>query len=288
MPSSAKTNSRTSKTKSKAPAKPVRKKTEPAKKKTAKPVARPTHKPVPTVKKVLKSKSGPMETAPTQKRSSDVMKNEALKKTKPEKKITKAAPAPEIIAKLPEPEVIKPIKVKAPKPPEDKIERKLRVKEEPAQRGGRRKKGGNGSAFEDALADNVLDPVVHEEEPTFEPKDEYLDALEPEDLTLEPDDIIAPDDLALVDLEIPIDFLDPDLIDIAAPIKPAAPKPPKPKPPKADRRQVPCSGCGQTVGWLSVEGLCFNCLKKKIAAKRRDDETYSGSYSAADADDDDD
>lgn len=83
-------------------------------------------------------------------------------------------------------------------------------------------------------------------------------------------------------------ILDPDLpgpppVPLAATT--AAPLPPRPKR-LAPRMQV-CVDCGQQYGWLSIEKVCFNCLKKRVA-QRKKDEDYSGYGGSDDSGGDDD
>ncbi|MCC6476837.1 hypothetical protein IT157_07240 [bacterium] len=67
-------------------------------------------------------------------------------------------------------------------------------------------------------------------------------------------------------------LLDPDLIE--APITSSAPTPPVHTKRLTPRIQN-CADCGGQFGWLSIEKLCFNCLKKKVS-QRKKDEDYSG------------
>ncbi len=78
------------------------------------------------------------------------------------------------------------------------------------------------------------------------------------------------DELAMDPMEMPLELLDPDLVEVPRPT--AAPKPK----PVTSRRLQTCAGCGNRFPWLSVEQLCFNCLKRKLAQRKREDETYPG------------
>lgn len=80
------------------------------------------------------------------------------------------------------------------------------------------------------------------------------------------------EELTIEPLELPLELLDPELVDVPRPVSP-----PKPKPkPVAGKRQQKCANCGTMYAWLSVEQLCFVCLKKKLAQRKREDETYPG------------
>ncbi len=78
-------------------------------------------------------------------------------------------------------------------------------------------------------------------------------------------------------------ILDPELA--GPPPAPPAQLPPRPKR-LAPRMQV-CADCGQQFGWLSIEKVCFNCLKKRVA-QRKKDEDYSGYGGSDDSGGDDD
>ena len=182
------------------------------------------------------------------------------------KELPKAKPASPI-AVAP---VVKEPKVKAPKaaakaitpklelPPPDFDEelapprRKTREPREPGESSGRAKGTRSRAAkipgFDDELMqDYVMDEEAEEEE--------------------------SPDEMALDPLELPLELLDPELVEIP---HPSSPPKPKQKIATANRRQQACSHCGNMFTWLSVEQLCFNCLKKKLAQRKREDESYSG------------
>ena len=82
-----------------------------------------------------------------------------------------------------------------------------------------------------------------------------------------------PDEMALDPLELPLELLDPELVEVP---RPAAPPKPKQKVSTVNRRQQACANCGNTYSWLSVEQLCFSCLKKKLAQRKREDESFTG------------
>ncbi|MDD5089150.1 MAG: hypothetical protein PHI18_10195, partial [bacterium] len=130
---------------------------------------------------------------------------------------------------------------------------------EPAPSVSRRKKAPAESEPQKGI---FAAPPIEE----FSPVADFIeeDTLEP----IEDEELVA-DDLELGHLEIPIELLDPDLVEIP---KPALPKP-KPKPVTSERRERACASCGGMFFWLSVEGFCFSCLKKRLAQRRRDDET---------------
>ena len=89
----------------------------------------------------------------------------------------------------------------------------------------------------------------------------------------EPEEEEIQDEMALDPLELPLELLDPELVEVP---RPAAPPKAKQKVATANRRQQPCANCGNMYTWLSVDQLCFNCLKKKLAQRKREDESYSG------------
>jgi hypothetical protein len=98
--------------------------------------------------------------------------------------------------------------------------------------------------------------------------EEYLEA----DLSLEEDALIIPEDIVLDPDGLPLPLLDPELVEVPRPVTPK----PKPKITRSDRRPQVCAGCGGTFTWLSVENLCFSCLKRKLAQRKREDESYTG------------
>ncbi len=126
---------------------------------------------------------------------------------------------------------------------------------------------------DDFFADSVKPRSKTRPGTEFDEEEDFLDEFD-EDAVLD-EDVIIPDAIELDPLDVPIDLLDPDLIE-TPPARPAAP--PKPKPNRNDRRQQKCDSCGGMYGWLSVERLCFNCLKKKIAAKKREEEGYTTGF----------
>jgi len=84
------------------------------------------------------------------------------------------------------------------------------------------------------------------------------------------DDEPAREELSREPLELPLELLDPELVEVPRPT-------PKPKPkPVTSKRQQACQACGNTFPWLSVEQLCFTCLKRRLAQRKREDETYPG------------
>jgi hypothetical protein len=90
------------------------------------------------------------------------------------------------------------------------------------------------------------------------------------------------EELSMDPMELPLELLDPELVEVPRPA--SAPKP-KPKP-VAGKRQLTCANCGNQYTWLSVDQLCFNCLKKKLSQKKRDDESYPGFTGEAEEEDD--
>jgi hypothetical protein len=107
--------------------------------------------------------------------------------------------------------------------------------------------------------------------------EEYIE----DDLALEEDALIVPDDIELDPIGIPLTLLDPELVDVPRPTPPK----PKPKVTKTERRTHTCAGCGGTFIWLSVDGLCFSCLKRKLSQRKREDEGFSGFTPEAEEDD---
>jgi hypothetical protein len=105
----------------------------------------------------------------------------------------------------------------------------------------------------------------------FDADNDFLEALD-DDLPLDDEDELNPDAIDIDPLDVPLELLDPELVEVP---RPALPPKPKPKPPRSERRQQKCDGCGQLYGWLSVEKLCFNCLKKKLSQRKSPDENYS-------------
>lgn len=146
--------------------------------------------------------------------------------------------------------------------PEKRSSRR-RVSAEPAAPPRSRKKLPPDSEPIKALFEPPLVPPVEE----FGAVADFIeeDALEPE-----VDEELIGGELELDHLEIPIELLDPNLVDVP---KPATPPKPKPKPLASERRERACAACGQMFFWLSVEGLCFSCLKRRLAQRRREDET---------------
>jgi hypothetical protein len=130
------------------------------------------------------------------------------------------------------------------------------TKKEPAQEMPREKR----------LAVSPLLPDVPKDE--ADAVEEYLE----DDLSLEEDDLVIPGDIELDPAGLPLELLDPELVDVP---RPTTPKP-KPKITKSERRPQVCAGCGGTFTWLSVDNLCFSCLKRKLAQRKRDDESYTG------------
>jgi len=129
------------------------------------------------------------------------------------------------------------------------------------------------------------------EKATRGPKPKPLDSIDEfiaDDLPAVEDEVeedaVIPENLEELDpLDLPLALLDPDLVEVP---RPAGPIRPKPKP-RAERQPKQCASCGQMFNWLSVDQLCFNCLKKKLAAKKREDESYGGFTPEAEDDDND-
>ena len=107
------------------------------------------------------------------------------------------------------------------------------------------------------IASKSLTEEFLEEEPVIEVDEDDLD---PELVDLDPLDEIV--------------VLDPEIVDESV-SKPKTPAQPKTKGGKLAPRLLTCIHCGESFPWLSTDGYCFNCLKKKIAQKRND-ETFGG------------
>jgi hypothetical protein len=272
--------------------KPTSKKTGPVTKKAAASSARsvgrtqqPVSKPVRTVKVAepkpeTKAKSKPVKSAAPLKR--DIVVNvEKPKKKKaerenPEPKLestpVKSGPAPDMGESM--------IAPKRPgRPPKAAKEEPVQSEEQEAKKRGRkpstaakektpREKPGRGSKLKSL---DSIDEFIADDLPATE------DEVE--------EDAVIPENLEELDpLDLPLALLDPDLVEVPRPVGPTRPKPK----PRVERQPKPCASCGQMFTWLSVDQLCFNCLKKKLAAKKREDESYGGyTPEAEDSSDDD-
>jgi hypothetical protein len=171
-------------------------------------------------------------------------------------------------------------KIKAAEPPEVLEEEEVKaVVPEPPKRGRKPKSELPHADEED---EDEKTPSRGGRSKSFEPIiEEFLD----DDVPGADDDAAIPEDLELDPLEIPLELLDPELVDVP---RPSVPPKPKPKLPRSERRPQNCAGCGGQYTWLSVDGLCFSCLKKKLAARKRDDEVYGGGFAAEAAEEEDD
>jgi hypothetical protein len=128
-----------------------------------------------------------------------------------------------------------------------------------------------------------------------EPAEEESLHEDAEALALEPDADLLDDALSIVGeveivlpesvegLDYPPALLDADLAELPRP--PAAPRP-RSKLQRVERRPQQCAGCGGTFAWVSVEQLCFSCLKRKLSQRKREDETYTGYQSDVEDDED--
>ena len=122
----------------------------------------------------------------------------------------------------------------------------------------------------------AIHPAADQEQPHFEAESEVFvpdEGLIPEALPEAQDELLVPEDIELDPLEIPLELLDPDLVDVP---RPQTPPRPKPKPARSERRMQQCAACGGMFQWVSVERLCFSCLKRKLSQRKREDESYSG------------
>ncbi|MBI5060255.1 hypothetical protein HZB60_10810 [candidate division KSB1 bacterium] len=119
----------------------------------------------------------------------------------------------------------------------------------------------------------------------FDADSDFLEELE-DDLPVDDEDVISPDAIDIDPLDVPLELLDPELVEVP---RAALPPRPKPKAPRGERRLLKCEGCGQMFGWLSVEKYCFNCLKRKLAQRKSPDENYTpGGFSGGGGGDSDD
>jgi len=243
---------------------------------SAKPVRKGTASKVmkPGVKKTMKRTTPDKPRAPASEKTKPAKMKESPKAKEPVKvkekepaKVKAVAPPPPPVAAAPlpsketrEPKVKTPKVVKAAVPPvelppeEDGKVTARRKPREPhdhdpqAKPKGTRSRAPKIPGFDDELMqDYVMDEEPEEEE--------------------------IQDEMALDPLELPLELLDPELVEVPRPS--ATPKP-KQKVATANRRQQACANCGNTFNWLSVEQLCFNCLKKKLSQRKREDESYSG------------
>jgi len=125
----------------------------------------------------------------------------------------------------------------------------------------------------------TLTPLPPSEEPEVEADlvEEYIE----DDLVLEEDERVVPGDIELDPMGIPLTLLDPELVDVPRPTPPK----PKPKISRTGGRAQACAGCGGTFVWLSVNGLCFSCLKRRLSQRKREDEGFSGFTPEAEEDD---
>lgn len=228
----------------------------------------PTAKALKTVsKKEMKRTTPDKPKAPLSSKEKPAKRKETAKAKEPvATKETKAITAAAVPTPVPAPPpVVKETKAKAPKAAakatapkvdlplvesEEKIasRRKSRAHDAPPKPKGSRSRAAKIPGFDDELMqDYVMDEESEEEE--------------------------IQDEMALDPLELPLELLDPELVEVP---RPAAPPKAKQKVATANRRQQPCANCGNMYTWLSVDQLCFNCLKKKLAQRKREDETYSG------------
>ncbi len=237
-----------------------------------------TATPPPAIERVKPAKPAATRAAapavPAKRRTPDeaavpAKKDRVMKAEEPKKKLPKTT-APKAAAPQPE-EPVAPRK-HAVKANEVELPPKKAAKSAPkadsgippvAPRRGRKPKGE--APLEDDL-DSPRPRSAARAKP-FDPTEEFLD----DDLPIEDDDALG-EEIELDPLEIPLELLDPELVEVP---RPTSPKP-KPKPVKTERRPQVCAGCGNPYTWLSVEQLCFSCLKKKLAQRKREDESYGG------------
>jgi hypothetical protein len=226
--------------------------------------AKPVKPEAPKARKISKA-----ETAASELKHPVIMEAEEPKKKTGRIPKAKAAPAMDEPEKLaPEPEI-------EATPPPVKAGKKTRTAktapEAPAEKPQKAARGRKPAAAEP----DADDEEMFEEKPSRsrtkmfeETGDEFIE----DELTVPDDDVLVPDDIELDPLEIPLELLDPELVDVP---RPSLPPKPKPKP-KTERRMQVCASCAGQFNWLSVEQLCFNCLKKKLAQRKREDESYGG------------
>ncbi|MBU0507829.1 hypothetical protein KKH27_03185 [bacterium] len=123
--------------------------------------------------------------------------------------------------------------------------------------------------------ETLFEPIPATKSEVLAPVEAFLE--EDQDLVLEDEEEIVSGEIELDPMGIPIELLDPDLAEV--------PKPKlKPKPVKVERCERPCAGCGGKYTWLSVDGYCFSCLKRRLAQRKRDDESVTTYEPEADDD----
>ena len=181
-----------------------------------------------------------------------------------------APPAPADAPRAKGASVEKQAKVRAPKAAAKPVAAEAELKPAP----GRRKRGAETDA--NALQNKA---TRGSRSKTFGFDDELMqDYVMDEDVAPEELD----EELAMEPMELPLELLDPELIEVP---RPASVPKPKPKPVASKRQQV-CASCGNTYTWLSVEQFCFSCLKKKLAQRKREDESYPGFTGEAEEEED--
>jgi hypothetical protein len=145
----------------------------------------------------------------------------------------------------------------------------------PRRRGRPAARGSSKEARETFASESA--PVRDESELEADLVEEYIES----DLNLDEEELVVPDEIELDPIGIPITLLDPELVDVPRPAPPKS----KPKIVRTERRPQVCAGCGGTFIWLSVDGLCFSCLKRKLSQRKRDDDSFSGFTPEAEDDD---
>jgi hypothetical protein len=266
---------------------PVKKKTMPAK---SSPRVEPVKKSaaVPAKPKAAKVAASPVKAVPAKTPAPAPKKKAVLiPAEEPKKKIVRAAaekapvtpPKDKPVKAVKEETPPAEIKVKSGRPPKIVAEKPA---EAPKPR-GRRKLSEAGEAGAGEKTREKPPSTRAPKVKNFEPDDEFIDE-DPLAIDEEEDILIPPDAIELDPLEIPLELLDPELVEVP---RPTIPNKPKPRPVKSERKPQKCAQCGGMFPWLSVDGLCFNCLKKKLAARKREDESYSSGFGGSSESEDD-
>lgn len=225
-------------------------------------VARPSHAAEKAVRARKTDKAVRPKTKPAARAASGEAKQKRVNKAEKNKKAAKPAEArsPRVRsnkASVKEPQVVQV------KPPVAR-----------SRRGRSSVAGGSKEPLREMLAPL---PLLTADEPEADLVEEYIE----DDLVLEEDALVVPDNIELDPIGIPLTLLDPELVEVPRPTPPK----PKPKISRAERRAHTCTGCGGTFIWLSVDGLCFSCLKRRLSQRKREDEGFTAFTPEAEEDD---
>jgi len=231
-------------------------------------VARPSHAAEKAVRARKPDKAVHPKTKPVARPVSGEAKQKRVNKAEKNKKAAKPAA------------VAKPAEARSPRVRSNKasVKEPLVVQVKPpvarSRRGRPSVAGGSKEPLREMLAPL---PLLTADEPEADLVEEYIE----DDLVLEEDALVVPDDIELDPIGIPLTLLDPELVEVPRPTPPK----PKPKISRAERRAHTCAGCGGTFIWLSVDGLCFSCLKRRLSQRKREDEGFTAFTPEAEEDD---